>query len=342
MNRSLFFLGLFILLSGASFVSFKHVHSSHFQSYLLYDFNKGRTTLTIDVINNRIDDNFPNISLTALSIKFLKARYYNNSDSIRLAKDLLYKSIKDNPYIFTSEAMLAKIHYNEKNIDSALYYSKRAFNGIPNNNGHRDIYFTILNFLKDSINLDKSFEKLKNYNNSNHWYNYILVRNEINENPDQRLIKLLDELRLKFPEEDTLKINNIKRFVEIGGERFTVAFVLSDQAKSEFEKSNYEEAAKKYETAIVLNDKEYIFFENAAMVYDNLNDYEKAIQYYDKVIYDFKTTDGKSEFLKGLLLVKTNKQVEGCNYLRISAQKNYKNLDSNIFAANVYSSLCSG
>ena len=78
------------------------------------------------------------------------------------------------------------------------------------------------------------------------------------------------------------------------------------------------------------------------MVYDNLNEYDKAIEYYDKVIYEFKTTDGKSEFLKGLLLVKTNKQEDGCNYLRISAQKNYKDPGSNIFAANVYSSLCSG
>lgn len=342
MNRVLLFFSLFIFLIGASFVSFKHVHSSHFQSYLLYDFNKGRTTLSMDAVNHRIDDNFPNITLTALSMKFLKARYYNNIDSIRLAKDLLHKSIKDNPYIFTSEAMLAKIHYNEKNIDSALYYSKRAFNGLPNNNGHRDIYFNILKFYNDSINLDKGFEKLRNYNNPNHWYNYILVRNEINDKPDQRLINLLDELRLKFPEEDTLKINSIKRFVEIGGERFTLAFVLSDQARSEFEKSNYEEAARQYETAIILNDKEYIFFENAAMVYDNLNEYDKAIEYYDKVIYEFKTTDGKSEFLKGLLLVKTNKQEDGCNYLRISAQKNYKDPGSNIFAANVYSSLCSG
>ena len=57
------------------------------------------------------------------------------------------------------------------------------------------------------------------------------------------------------------------------------------------------------------------------MVYDNLNEYEKAIEYYDKVIYEFKTTDGKSEFLKGLLLVKTKKQEDGCSYLRISAQK---------------------
>ena len=76
---------MFIFLIGASFVSYKHVHSSHFQSYLLFDFNKGRTTLSMDAINNRIDDNFPNISLTALSMKFLP-RYYNSIDSIRLAK----------------------------------------------------------------------------------------------------------------------------------------------------------------------------------------------------------------------------------------------------------------
>tara|TARA_B100000963_G_C22627453_1_gene673123 strand:- start:1456 stop:2355 length:900 start_codon:yes stop_codon:yes gene_type:complete len=296
----------------------------------------------MDTVKNRIDDNFPNISLTALSIKFLKARYYNDIDSTEIAKDLLHRSIKDNPYVFTSEAMLAQIYYNEKNIDSALYYSEKAFNGIPNNNGHRDIYFTTLKYLKDSLALDNSFEKLRNYNNPNHWYNYILARNDLNDRPDKRLINLLEDLKVKFPEEDTLKINNIKRFIEIGGERYTVAFVLSNQAKREFENSNYEEAAKQFESAITLNNQEYIFYENAAMVYDNLNDYEKAIEYYDKVIYEFKTNDGKSEFLKGLLLVKTEKQVDGCNYLRISVQKNYKDPNSGLFASNVYSSLCTG
>ncbi len=339
MNKALIFL-VSSLLIAVSFISFKHLQSSHFQSVLLYDFNRGQFSLSLDDVENRIDDNFPNITLTALSIKFLKARYYLNIDSIEQAKELLYKSIKDNPYVFSPESLLAKIYYNDRNLDSALYYSEKAFNGLSNNNGHRDVYFSTLNLLKDSLTLDKSFDKIKNYDNPSHWYNYILTRNDINNKPDKRLLSLLDELRIRFPSEDTLKINNIKQFVEIGGERFTIAFVLSDQAKIEFENSNYEEAIKLYESAIILNNAEYIFYENAAMVYDNLNNYSKAEEYYNKVIYEFKTDDGKSEFLKGLLLVKTLKQEEGCNYLRISAQKNYKDPNSGLLAANVYSSLC--
>ena len=42
------------------------------------------------------------------------------------------------------------------------------------------------------------------------------------------------------------------------------------------------------------------------MAYDNLEEYSKAEEYFDKVIYDFKTKDGKSEFIKGLMLIKNN------------------------------------
>jgi hypothetical protein len=37
------------------------------------------------------------------------------------------------------------------------------------------------------------------------------------------------------------------------------------------------------------------------IIYKN---YSKAEEYFNKVIYDFKTLDGKSEFFKGLMLDK--------------------------------------
>ena len=55
------------------------------------------------------------------------------------------------------------------------------------------------------------------------------------------------------------------------------------------------------------------------MAYDNLKEYSKAEEYFDKVIYDFKTKDGKSEFIKGLMLIKNNH--EGCKYLETAAKK---------------------
>ena len=75
------------------------------------------------------------------------------------------------------------------------------------------------------------------------------------------------------------------------------------------------------------------------MAYDNLEEYSKAEEYFDKVIYDFKTKDGKSEFIKGLMLIKNNNPL-GCKYIETAAKKNYTDLESELKAINVLGQLC--
>ena len=75
------------------------------------------------------------------------------------------------------------------------------------------------------------------------------------------------------------------------------------------------------------------------MAYDNLKEYSKAEEYFDKVIYDFKTKDGKSEFIKGLMLIKNNNP-KGCKYLETAAIKNYTDVESELKAINIFRQLC--
>ena len=332
-----FIIGLFFLIT-LSYASFKKVNSSYFQAVLLYDFNNGTNYFNLEN-EDKFDDNFPNITATALPIKYLKAKYYLQIDSIETAKKLIHKSIKENPYISAPQALLAKIYLDEKEIDSALIYSKQAFNGLSDNNRHRDVYFKTLKELKDSINLDLAFEKIKNIN-ADHWYDYVLTRNEINKKPQKDLLNLIDEMKIRFPNADTLKINSIKRFIEIGSSRYTEALANSEFAKVEFEKNNYSEAVRFYEIAISLDDRQYVYFENAAISYDNLKNYSKAEEYFNKVIYDFNTTDGKSQFFKGLMFIKNNNLSSGCEYLEKSARKNYVGVVSGLRAVDVYKQLC--
>lgn len=332
--------GLLFLMT-LSFGSYKKLSSSKYQALLLYDFNSNTRDFKLDDFEN-LDLNFPNITVTALPIKYLKARYYLEIDSVKTAKKLIHESIKDNPYIYAPEILLAQIYLSENKLDSALYYSKRAFYGITNNNRHRDTYFDVLQELKDSISLDSAFIKIRKIERGlDHWIDYILTRNDINKKPDVRLLNLIEEMAVRYPNQNLIGLNGIKRMVEIGGSRFSNALFISEQGNIEFKKGNYLEAVNFFEAAITLDDQQYLYFENAAMVYDNLNDYEKAIEYYDKVIYEFKTNDGKSEFLKGLMLIKNNNQL-GCKYLEISAKKNYTGIESGLRAILVYRRLCQG
>ena len=332
--------GLLFLMT-LSFGSYKKLSSSTYQALLLYDFNSNTRDFKIDEFE-KLDLNFPNITVTALPVKYLKARYYLEIDSVETAKKLIYESIKDNPYIYAPEILLAQIYLSENKLDSALYYSKRAFYGITNNNRHRDTYFDVLEQLKDSISLDSAFVKIRKLDRAlDHWMDYILTRNDINNKPDERLLNLIEEMAIKYPNQDTIRLKGIKRMVEIGGTRFTRALYIAEQGNIEFKKENYSEAINFFKAAISLDDQQYLFYENAAMAYDNLKEYSKAEEYFDKVIYDFKTKDGKSEFIKGLMLIKNNNPI-GCKYLEIAAKKNYIGIENGLRAINVYRQLCQG
>ena len=341
MKKLIFLVTGLLFLMTLSFGSYKKLSSSTYQALLLYDFNNNTRDFKIDEFE-KLDLNFPNITVTALPVKYLKARYYLEIDSVETAKKLIYESIKDNPYIYAPEILLAQIYLSENKLDSALYYSKRAFYGITNNNRHRDTYFDVLEQLKDSISLDSAFEKIRKLDRAlDHWMDYILTRNDINNKPDQRLLNLIEEMAIKYPNQDTIRLKGIKRMVEIGGTRFTRALYIAEQGNIEFKKENYSEAINFFKAAISLDDQQYLFYENAAMAYDNLKEYSKAEEYFDKVIYDFKTKDGKSEFIKGLMLIKNNNEL-GCKYLEIAAKKNYTGIENGLRAVNVYRQLCQG
>lgn len=341
MKKLILFLTGLLLLMTLSFGSYKKLSSSNYQALLLYDFNANTRNFGLEDFKN-LDPNFPNISVTALPIKYLKARYYLEIDSVETAKKLIHESIKANPYIYAPEILLSQIYLSENKLDSALYYSQRAFYGLTNNNRHRDTYFDVLKELKDSVSLDSAFVKLRNIKRgADHWIDYILTRNDINKKPDKRLLDLIEELAIKYPRQDTIRLKGLKRMVELGDSRFTSALVIAERGNIEFKNENYLGAVDLFETAISLDDQQYLFYENAAMAYDNLEEYSKAEEYFDKVIYDFKTKDGKSEFIKGLMLIKNNNP-EGCNYLEVAAKKNYTDIESGLTAINIFRQLCQG
>lgn len=338
MKKLILFLTGLLLLMTLSFGSYKKLSSSKYQALLIFDFNSNTRDFKLDDFKN-LDLNFPNITVTALPIKYLKARYYLEIDSVETAKKLIYESIKTNPYIYAPEILLAQIYLSENKLDSALYYSKKAFYGITNNNRHRDTYFDVLSQLKDSVSLDSAFVKIRNIKRGlDHWVDYIMTRNDINNKPDKRLLSLINEMAIKYPNQDSIRLKGLKRMVEIGS-KYTQALVTAERGNIEFTNKNYKEAADLFEVAIFLDDQQYLYYENAAMAYDNLEEYSKAEEYFDKVIYDFKTKDGKSEFIKGLMLIKNNNPL-GCKYIETAAKKNYTDLESELKAINVLGQLC--
>ena len=185
------------------YINYKSFISSQIQPFLIADLNEGMHRYSLsDAI--KADLNFPSLSGPTQPIKMLVGRYYRNEDSIDTAKKLFLDAIKDNPYIKSPQAQLAYLYLDIEEFDSAYYYAKDAFNGIPNNNVHRDIFFKTLVQRKDTLELKESFELLLELspNNSSHWLGYLDSRYQIVGPQDPEILELIPRFENQFPDFD--------------------------------------------------------------------------------------------------------------------------------------------
>lgn len=339
MKKIIFSLLTLITLIILLFINYKVFISSNLQAFLMYDYNTNEYNFPYEDFSEELDDDFPNLSDTTMPIKLLKARYLMNVDSLDSAKNLLYKAIDDNPYIMAPQEMLARIYIDEKNYDSAYYFSKAAFQKMPNVNPHRFTYFKVLRNQKNILELDSAFKVIKYRGNKNHWYDYLFTRTTI-QNDKQFLDSLVNEFRDLFPKEDTLIINRIKNRIDIGAEAYSLSALLSSVGDDYFRNEEYKQAAEFYEKSIDFNKDNYLLYENAAISFDLSNQFEKASYYYNYIYDNFKVSDGRSEYYNGLMLIRNNDNIKGCDLLRKAYLKGYQGKTTKIRAIDVYLTLC--
>ena len=309
--------------------------SSRFQSYLMFDYNQATFYSPIDLVME-IDNEFPNVTLTTLPIKFLQARYFEHIDSIEIAKKLYYQSMDINPYLTAVEAELSGLYFNEKQYDSAYHFAKIAFDNIPNSNVHRHALFEILKYRKDTLELMNSFDKLKQYNNDNHWKEYMLYMYQILGPNNKTVVNTFEEYKTQFDIQNDNPTDVLESILKVGSNNVVASVAISLKADSLFTEKKYLDSAKLYELAIEVDNTDYVFFENAAISYNLAGEFDKAKFFFDKVINDFKPLNGKSEFYKGLMLIKLNENEEGCLVLKRAVELSY----SGEASLRVYNNFC--
>lgn len=298
------------------FINYKAFISSQIQPYLIADLNEGMHRYSLsDAI--KVDVDFPTLSGPTQPIKMLVGRYYRNEDSINIAKRLFFDAIKDNPYIKSPQAQLGYLYFDIEEFDSAYYYAKDAFNGIPNNNVHRDIFFKTLIQRKDTLELKESFELLLEIDptNSSHWLGYLDSRYQIVGPQDPEILELIPRFENQFPNFDKRVLDGIRVISKSDLQDLSLGSAFANLADQFFEDEKYLTAADHYEFAIERAEFEYAYYENAAISYYLAEKYENALNYFSKVIDEFEINDGKSEFYKGILLIELDSLSKGCDYL---------------------------
>ena len=282
------------------------------QGRLLYEFNNGDYKLTLAELD-QIEDDFPNLTETAMPIKAMKARYfYLNGLKDKAHKYALLGS-KDNPQIFFGENIKAQFYMQEQKQDSAYYYSKIAFYNLPNNMPHYNIYMNSLVFRKDIEEINKTFNYVLSLSGNTKiiWTIYLSSLAQTTSLGDPFSMSKASEGFALYPEDD--QIFALYRMMTIGQKRSIQAAELSKKGMELYNNLNFEAAFELLNQAFDLDPLEYTYaIQTGFSLYEN-SKYEQAIPYF-KIALNSKRREPKEKAMRymALSLYKMQMQNEAC------------------------------
>jgi len=282
------------------------------QGQLLYEFNNAKYNLTRSQLDN-IPHDFPNLTETAMPIKSMKARYYYLQGNKEEAYQMIDQGAKDNPQIFFSENLKSQFLFQEGKLDSAYVYAKRAFDGLPNNMPHYDMYMKTLVAKRDLTSLDQTFEKMISLagNQKIIWTIYIRSLAQTRSLGDPFAMDKAASAYQLYPNDET--IFSLYRLLTYGQQRMVEAENLSNQATVAYNNKEYGKAAILFFQAFDKDPLQHTYSLNAGLGYFESKQYDKAIQFFDLALTSKKeSTKEKALRYKGLSMYSLGRGPEAC------------------------------
>ena len=295
------------------------------QMFLLQDFNSNNYNLPLNQVDNIVPD-IPNITVTTIPINSVKARYYVNAKKYDKALLLLDKGTNANPYLYYSEILKSQIFQEQGKLDSAKFYARKAFFGLPNNDLHSSRYLNLINLTKDKNDLDEAFEFLTYKNKLVNWKNYLIIANSINSFKDPVLIERAKKAVELFP--NSIEIKNLYYQIAVGTQKLNESISYSKTGLEYFNKGDYQNATKEFEKAINANPLDYANYENAATANYMVGNLEKAVEQIDVVINDLNPLNGKCEYIKALIFIKMEDNLGACPLLETSKNSGFSQAEA--------------
>lgn len=311
-----------LFLLACMYINYNLYQSLIVQQDLIHEFNTQKlTSKTLDKLKN-LNIDFPNVTITALPLKAVKANYLYRFGYTEEALSLLDSKAVDNKYIFYKEYLKSQIFYELKDIDSSKFYSKKAYLNLPQNPLHFERLAIAFAYEGNYDSITNYFKYVK-HKDIQIWKLYLLSmlnKSDIHGESAKNIANLAIN---KFPDDNEILIysNSIK----YGKNNVLRAKELSTLAEEKYNNLEYQISAKYYEQAAILNPGMYSYFENSASAYLELGDFDKAIELSSIVLDSFNIKTGKSEFIKAFSLSQTNgNNDQVCSLFRVSYKKGFK------------------
>ncbi len=306
-------LGLFLLALIPSLtvhiISFKSLQK---QGQLLYEFNNAKFNLTRAQLDE-ISHDFPNLTETAMPIKAMKARYYYLQGNKEEAFKMIDGGIKDNPQIYFGENLKAQYLLQENQIDSAYVYAKQAFEGLPNNMPHYDIYMRTMVAKKDYKGIDAAFNRVQPIGGDTKtiWLIYIRSLAQTRSLGDPFAMEQAAKAYNLFPEDETIFL--LYRILTYGQPRIVEAEKKYNNASELYKKGAYAEASALFKEAFELDPLQYSYSMNTGLAFYEQQLFNEAIRYFDLTINARnQTLIERALRFKALSLYQSGRAPEAC------------------------------
>ncbi len=348
-RKTLFGIAAVILLLPSAYVTYQTYKSLVAQKNIIPDMGNEPLKLKWNEIIPLLPS-IPNLSASAQPLDAIKGRYLMEAEKYKEALVLLNRAIPANPYIAYSEFIKAGVFFKLGNFDSAYINASKAFYTKPRAKTYYQTLIAILAKRKDTIQIEKAYHEVVQYRQEPYvWNLYILGMLNAKEKGSQQLLQLTDSVLKLFPENPDLLLRRKEilmfmsapaatRITASDGEKaqayynqaikdFGEGQAAANKNDEALKRKAYTSAIKNFLKAAEMNPNNFIIFENTAIAYFNMGEFNKSLIYFNKVFALQTATDGKSEYFAGVALYNTGKKEEGCNYLKVALSKGWKDAE---------------
>ena len=331
------FIAIIFLLPSA-YVTFLTYQSFVVQNRVIADLANEPLKLPLENVINAFPS-MPNVTSSAQPIDGILGRYLYENKKYDEAIAYLDRGIKANPYIMYCEFLKADVYFAQDKKDSAMKYAALAYFSKPRAKTYYQTLVAVCVKNSDTVTLKKAYlEFIKYRGKESLGYNLYLqglINIKMTTQPKgttPQMLRLADSLLKLFPNDSTLMQRRTEIITNIPAgnvpdlaeqERNVLkAQQLFNEASALFAKGDFEGAAQKFIRSTQISNGSYGVFENIAICYFNMRQWERSLPWFDKV-FALKSTDGKSEYFKAAALINLGRKDEACALLRISKSKGY-------------------
>jgi O-antigen ligase/tetratricopeptide (TPR) repeat protein len=337
-----------LMLLPATYITYLTYKSLIVQRDIMADIDHEPLQLNYKELFPRIPS-IPNISATAQPLDAIKGRYLSEAGKYDEALALLNKGRQANPFVGYSEFLKANAYFKMGKYDSAKVNAIKAYAVRPRAKTYYQTLIAVLAQMKDSANIQKAFDEYNTYRPSvfgcDMYLRGMLQAHDRAGTP--RLLAFADSAyrhfeQLKDPGASALlqrkqEIQQSMNITRVSGNNTAEliakatayynaginAFAKAKAGTPPANNKDYQEAADNFVKAGNIITGNYVIYENAGISYFNIKEYNNAIRYFDKSIALGTSTDGKSEYFKGVSLYNTGNKTGGCELIRKASEKGY-------------------